>query len=706
MPPTYWQGINQCRVYMQAITFSDIATFDGTQIPDSVFQLKEPYRSSRLLFPSQKRPPHKSREQWQYFVRYISDNRGKLYTNLGKWTRKPYQIFPYIFDSVNKLLYKRVGRRWEIFEICQGTRNIYLSTRTMKDQTPKEWMPVKVICLSNNAIKVIIPTEEHSYSSSTTISEVGKFEEDYKKAVIGKFDINDTELQVLSHLWKTQKVELVCGSDGGLKNQIVTSGYIICMCLSAAPVIWRYAAEKQGTAETSSTRQELLAQLSIEYWIAHLTKIWGRPKEALEVQLITDSQASILMVENVDRKVGMQALLRPDWDVVMEVWQQRKQNTHSSMTVHKVKSHISVEEAPDELFWNLNEEADRLATLARGEVEHGRYKPTTPGFFPGSKVACCINGQICHTKLKDKIHEAATLGELQDFLCRKYGWTTRMFDMVDWSAHNCALKKYPLLQTVTVMKFIHGWLATMKKRSTIGEVATPLCMLCGDEENNLHIYSCQFETIRAARDNQWRKLDEVVKNLSTPDVGAAFSVGMRSVTGKIDMKMYRKEFSASKELDKALQSQEQIGWNHFMFGRISKYWQEIGPTTEYIERPEIWATKIVNAVITFGITLWKKRNQIIHGNDGGISKLVLQKTEMTIRTLYDEICPTCHPSHQWLFQTLLEERLRETHPVQIAWIDSIRRIYPSRFKDATTRMGQVVFPAAEIEYIKAPGQTV
>ncbi len=313
-----------------------------------------------------------------------------MHTELGKWIRKPYQIFPYIYDSGNKLLYKRVGRRWEIFELRQGTRNVYQGTPITKDQTPNEWMPVKVICLSNNAIKVIAPTEAYSHSNSTTIPDVGNFEEDYNKAFIGKFSINDTALQILLTLWKTQKVELVCGSDGGLKNQIGTSGYVICMGVSADPVIWGYAAEQQGNAETSSTRQELLAQLGIEYWLSHLTKIWGRPKESLEVQLITDSQASIIMVENMDRKVGMQMLLRPDGDVVMEVWQQRKNKPFSQMTVHKVKSHIS------------------------------------------------------HTKLKEKIHKAATSEELQDFLCRKYGWTTRIFDMVDWSVLNCALKKLSL----------------------------------------------------------------------------------------------------------------------------------------------------------------------------------------------------------------------------------------------------------------------
>ena len=140
---------------------------------------------------------------------------------------------------------------------------------------------------------------------------------------------------------------------------------------------------------------------------------------------------------------------------------------------------------------------------------------------------------------------------------------------------------------VTVMKFIHGWLATMKKRSIIGEVATPLCMLCREEENNLHIYSCKFETIREASDKEWRKLDEVVKNPSTPEVGAAFSVGMRSVTGQSDMTTYRREFSPSKEMETALRSQEQIGWNQFMFRRISKHWREIGPNTEYVDRPEI-----------------------------------------------------------------------------------------------------------------------
>ncbi len=81
MPRTYWQGINQCRVYLNAITFSDIATFDGTQIPDSIFQIKEPYRSSWLLFPNQKRPPHKSRKQWFFLYSIYRITEGNCIPN-------------------------------------------------------------------------------------------------------------------------------------------------------------------------------------------------------------------------------------------------------------------------------------------------------------------------------------------------------------------------------------------------------------------------------------------------------------------------------------------------------------------------------------------------------------------------------------------------------------------------------------------------
>ena len=47
------------------------------------------------------------------------------------------------------------------------------------------------------------------------------------------------------------------------------------------------------------------------------------------------------------------------------------------------------------------------------------------------------------------------------------------------------------------------------------------------------------------------------------------------------------------------------------------------------------------------------------------------------------------------------EKLMESHPVQIAWIDSARRIYPQKYKDLYNHIGTMEFWPADMEYLKA-----
>lgn len=44
LPVQYWGPVNQCRLYLKALTFADLITFDGTQIPDSVCTVQQAYR--------------------------------------------------------------------------------------------------------------------------------------------------------------------------------------------------------------------------------------------------------------------------------------------------------------------------------------------------------------------------------------------------------------------------------------------------------------------------------------------------------------------------------------------------------------------------------------------------------------------------------------------------------------------------------------
>ena len=699
LPETHWAAINQCRLYLEAITLSDLVTFDGTTIPDSIFQVRR-YRKSRLRFPHQKRPPKQSRAKWQYLVRYISDESGLLYTPLGRWLRKPYQEFPYIMGKNRAMLYVQKNSHWEIYYLRRGSRNVYLQAGMTVTALPKQWIPINVIRLSNMNMKVICPNETYLDRDNDGDKSVGFFNEESEKQIVGEFEVNTRELEKLVTIWGQRQVTLLCGSDGGLKEAIGTSGYVLYVGESDTPLVYGYSAEQQFTT-ASSTRQELLAQLCIEYWVDHLISKLGEPGYQLTVKLVTDSKASIDILENMSRKIGMNEFLKPDMDVAMTVDTRRTQRLHCQLEVIKVNSHIGIDEAPDEFYWRLNEEADKLATLAREKVESGLLEARSPVLLPESKVICSIAGKLCVNTMKDSIHTVLTKSLLQEYLCLKYGWTDSVWSTINWKAHQEGIAKYQILPKVTVMKYIHGWLATTKRRWREGELSTPLCLLCDTVEDRGHMFCCQNSELLGSRLEALRKLDEQVRKITQPEVADAIAVGVRSIGNDTSAILYRQEFVVATDVSQAMFDQEQIGWDHFLMGRIALKWSEIGPAENHRDKPQVWGKKIVDYVLGTGIELWKQRNQLIHGSQEGVSKVEAAKTLETIRAIYNEIYPNIHPSHRWLFPGTVEDKLAETRATQIAWIDGVRRLYPTQYADIQTIIGKTDFRQETIEYIKA-----
>ena len=83
LPQQMWQSINQCRLFLQALTFSDITTYDGAEIPIEIYNVQFPYRKSSIKFPIQIKPSKAAVEQWQYLIRYFTKDR-RLYSALGE----------------------------------------------------------------------------------------------------------------------------------------------------------------------------------------------------------------------------------------------------------------------------------------------------------------------------------------------------------------------------------------------------------------------------------------------------------------------------------------------------------------------------------------------------------------------------------------------------------------------------------------------
>ena len=199
---------------------------------------------------------------------------------------------------------------------------------------------------------------------------------------------------------------------------------------------------------------------------------------------------------------------------------------------------------------------------------------------------------------------------------------------------------------------------------------------------------------------EWRTFDKEVLKITTPEVAHIISTGARSISGEVDINVYRTEFLTSQTLQDTMREQQSMGWNHFLMGRLSRSWAHIGPTEAFKDKPGEWSRKMAGIGIRLGLTLWKQWNQILHGNDGGVSKVDILKAGQTIRQIHEEIYPYVHPAHKWLFHLPQEERLAEPYQVQIAWIDGIRRLYPRQFEALRQSGESIDLRPGYREYIK------
>ncbi len=184
---------------------------------------------------------------------------------------------------------------------------------------------------------------------------------------------------------------------------------------------------------------------------------------------------------------------------------------------------------------------------------------------------------------------------------------------------------------------------------------------------------------------EFARLSKKLRQITKASASTTIEVGIKEIGGEAT-KTCLHEFVTDSGLATAMRAQDVIGWSNFMLGWIAREWSISGPNEAFEKE-----------VINYGLALWTHRNHIIHGNDRDSSKLELLCTQSLIEAMYEEISPCIHPSHTWLISSSVTKKLEEPYSVQIAWIDSMRQLYPERYKELRNIVGRNVFEADELE---------
>ena len=135
----------------------------------------------------------------------------------------------------------------------------------------------------------------------------------------------------------------------------------------------------------------------------------------------------------------------------------------------KVNSHIDRIEAPNERFCDLNDSADQLATSARDKVTQGEMEAREPCMLPHSRITCWIDNKMTTNDRDKRIRDTSTGESLKQYLCDKHGWSNAEFAAIDWKSYTIALSKFKKSQRSTLLKYLHGWLATNDRQKSRAE---------------------------------------------------------------------------------------------------------------------------------------------------------------------------------------------------------------------------------------------
>ena len=561
------------------------------------------------------------------------------------------------------------------------------------------WVPIRVIKHSYRKLAVVdMPSNlRHNYSGLTLTA--GIFMTPEERKVVGQFELDLTEFRKLKAAWGKEKITLLCGTDGGLKDGIGSTGYVITDPTADKPLLMGGAAEKQDLEEASSTRQELLAQLAVVYWLDHLIQVIGEPCEEVDIHLVTDSQASIDILGRCTQNIGIKDVMKPERDVSEALKHRRDKLQRIRYTVIKVRSHITKDEADNESHWEINQMADTLATEARSKALRSELRITEPMLFEGVKAGCMRRGRIITGALKREIQTALYEAKLKHYLSLKHGWPGSVMEAIDWTAHKKVVESTPITQRVTLMKYIHGWLATKKSRYRQGVFNSAKCFFCPHDEDGEHIFRCTHETNRLIRKRAVEKLLHRMGGSTDPVALQVLRCGIGSITDGTDMRQYAQEFLTNSSYQTLVMEQTEIGWVQLLFGRAARKWRVVGPKEGYTKDGLEWTKLLVREILQYGITLWKNRNQMVHGNQGNVSLAAATYTSQMVESLYLRIAPWAPTDTQWLFQTALQDRLREPYGLQVAWIDGIRRVFPEEYREIQGDSGRYDMLSNEIEFI-------
>jgi len=686
--PDDLKKINRCRLYLQVWTIADIATGDGKEVSNSYYKgHRDNARDTKKThWKEMKRPNINYWFIWQKYISIIfcnKENDLQLRTPLGEWMEPPQNSWEWYYNPTNSSLY-----RIQMNKVCiyrrdlSARRNIrtngkwfgnptIMRRREFREQTSWFWRATvgeksrgeaKVKC--EGWSKHILPPTPTPKSYIINAHEMLQ----YHKVPNWMFkhgNLQRISIQTVQHMFQ-QPLRLV--TDASYDDGAGSACVII--------ETWDQEHQMVIVGETPSNVDPRLG-----YNDSYRSEMYGLLFGFHAIRAIeshTGRTTSIIVSCDNDRVLDFASTRQyvttkaQHFDICKSIICIRTQ-LRSTITYEEVEGHVK-EKYNRKLtrLEELNDSCDIIAKSARGNRREAVH-------LEGEGLSIWHNGNKLYSDIGENIRRVYEDKYAEEILCEKYGWEKETFESINWQAMEKAVKILPRPTTIRISKYVTGTLPVgleMERREQWKAAYCPRCK-CPIETPE-HIIQCPSEESRDLMQKSLEKINLWLTTMNTDE--ELHQQLLMSITSWIT----QEESTIPNPLP-PIAAQMQIGWSHFMTGRIHISFQNYMSThykNIHSRRTGLkWATQLVvqlwNEIFE---PQWSQRNARVHSiNTKHKSSRENENLRDTIKELRRMETPD---SLLWKDRILMQEPISQLLHRPIAqkkgWIHSFRIAQRSR----------------------------
>ena len=685
------QKINYCRLYLQAVTVSDISIASGDSLAPGVLYGEPTIWSGTTRYhkTNQCKPDPATWRLWSRAMKLIATPDGTLRVPLLQWIVPPHQQrqswIAYYDPSSDSLYIRKQG----VYEIHQQNNGSFPYTYTsLQSIVPPTAYPVSLLECDQGwqvqkyssycpALPKAMPSSFMSFCSLL---------EDWESRLLQTVTLHFNPFNIVELL---EYSTFQACSDGSAVAFEGTYGWVLStkdgtrLAHGAGPV---------DGHDPRSFRAEGQGMLSVVCLLRRI-KQWTCSVSTITGVLATDNTG---LIDRVTAQTQVKypvpnAVFKPDWDVVQAICDTQKLFSISVEYVH-VKGHQDKEVQFDDLdlLAQLNVEADRYAGEYR--LEFGEHRPIIP-LSPTRPVALDIDGKTIHRGFRQAIRDAIHGPHLLEEMQLRYDWPDGTLESIDWEVHRQATYSQNARKTHYV-KLCHEQLPTGQLVSKYGQGLPDYCPLCKTPgEDFHHVLRCQHHTRCEWRTETMDSLKKCCYELKTDPM--LVEILLDGIQSWLDGTPWdTSEFPI--DYLTLIREQGIIGWAQVFQGRITTQWA-VKQQYYYNGFPPVkgrdgssWSRKILIHIFTCWNQLWDARNKAQHGEDQSTKAIALHDQAIReLELLYSHRHLVLPRDRKFYYDDLDNHKSKPTSTIR-QWINTHQPLILKSVKDAKKRSLQNV----------------